>query len=372
MTRPDTAIFRSLREAGRALSAPLAAMGCGLLVCSIIVFLSGTHPWDFLAVTWKGSWGSGQAVAATLGKTTPLLLTGLAVSIAYQAGFLNIGCEGQLTLGALCAATLAALDLPLPRFVLVPCLALAGACTGALWAYPACLLKQRRGVHEVITTLLLNYVAIHLAQFLVLGPLGDGSAMGRTPEIPSKAALDPLWESGALGVTAAPPAALLLALGVQFWKSRTVWGYEATMTGSNPAAALCAGISTDRLQRRLFLLSGAFAGLAGSLEILAVHHRFYNAFSPGYGFDGITVAFLVNAAPGWLWLSSLLLAGLRSADKWLQILLGVSPNIIVVIQAVLLLAAASQGRLRERAAALFERVRRKPGGSSFPAEGRAP
>ncbi len=93
------------------------------------------------------------------------------------------------------------------------------------------------------------------------------------------------------------------------------------------------------------MLSGALAGLAGALEVLAVHHRFYRAFSPGYGFDGITAAFLVKAAPGWLWLSSLLLASLRAADKWLQLMVGISPSIILVIQAILLLAVACQWRL---------------------------
>jgi simple sugar transport system permease protein len=104
----------------------------------------------------------------------------------------------------------------------------------------------------------------------------------------------------------------------------------------------------DRWQRRIFVLSGALAGLAGALEVLAVHHRFYRAFSPGYGFDGITAAFLVKTVPGWLWLSSLLLASLRAADKWLQLVIGISPNTILVIQAVLLLAVACRWTLPER------------------------
>jgi simple sugar transport system permease protein len=110
--------------------------------------------------------------------------------------------------------------------------------------------------------------------------------------------------------------------------------------GANAAAAKIAGIEVDTLQVRVFVLSGALAGLAGALEVAAVHHRFYRAFSPGYGFDGITVAFLVGGAPAWLWVSALLLASLRASDKMLQLELGMSPNAILVIQSTLLLAAA--------------------------------
>jgi simple sugar transport system permease protein len=123
-----------------------------------------------------------------------------------------------------------------------------------------------------------------------------------------------------------------------------VWGYEVKATGSNIAAAKAAGISVDAWQRRLFVASGALAGLAGALEVCAVHYRFYRAFSPGYGFDGITVAFLVNGTPAFLSVGALLLASLRSADKWLQLALGVSPGAVLVIQAVILLSVAcSQG-----------------------------
>ena len=134
--------------------------------------------------------------------------------------------------------------------------------------------------------------------------------------------------------------ALVLCLLAGIWLKRTTWGFEVRATGS--------GITAARLREHPWIAgrdgrscsAGPLPGLAGALETVAVHHRFYRAFSPGYGFDGITAAFLVNADPGWLWLSSLLLASLRSADKWLQLSLGVSPSSVLVIQAVLLLAAA--------------------------------
>ncbi len=323
----------------------LPAVIIGILCCIALALLSGAQPFDIVVAVWDGAWGSQSSAANSLSKVTPLLLTGLSVALAYQGNMLNIGGEGQLTLGALASAAFAVVASPLPWFLSMPLTLLVGALAGGLWALPSVWLRQKRGVHEVISTLLLNYLAIYLAEYLVLGPLGDGSAMGRTPEIPTGAVWSPLVQFGAQGVTAAPFMALVLCFAAQIWLSRTVWGYEVMAVGSNSSAARSAGIEVERWQRRIFVLSGALAGLAGALEVTAVHHRFYRAFSPGYGFDGITVAFLVKATPGWLWLSGLLLASLRSADKWLQLVIGISPNTILVIQAVLLLCVACRWKL---------------------------
>ena len=324
----------------------MSAVSVGVLFCAVLALMLGVGPSELLWTIWDGAWGGPDSAAASLGKVTPLLLTGLAVSLAYQASLLNIGCEGQLTLGALAAASFSVAASSLPSWVLIPATLLVGALVGGAWAFPAIWLRQRRGVHEVISTLLLNYVAIYLAEYLVLGPLGDGTAMGRTPPMPAGAVWQPLCRIGSIGLTAAPFLALLLSLFAQIWLSKTCWGFEVKAGGSNPAAARTAGIPVAAWQKRLFVLSGALAGLAGAVEVSAVHHRFYNAFSPGYGFDGITAAFLVNSAPGWLWLSALLLASLRAADKWLQLALGVSPSAILIIQAVMLLAVACQDRFR--------------------------
>lgn len=340
-----TGLFQSLQRSLTALLSLLLALALGAVCCIALAVFSGAQPFAVLIALWNGAWGSQASAATSLAKVTPLLLTGLAVALAYQARLLNIGCEGQLTLGALSAATIAVAAGPLPWPLMVSLALLSGGLAGGLWAFPSILLRQKRGVHEVISTLLLNYLAIYLADYLVIGPLGDGTAMGRTPEIPPSTALSPLLQVGAQGITAAPLLALVLSVAAQLWLSRTVWGFEVMATGNNPAAAKAAGIAADRWQRRIFVLSGALAGFAGALEVLAVHHRFYRAFSPGYGFDGITAAFLVNAAPGWLWLSSLLLAGLRAADKWLQLMVGISPNTILVVQAVLLLAVACRWKL---------------------------
>jgi simple sugar transport system permease protein len=253
---------------------------------------------------------------------------------------------------------------PLPAFSLLPLTLIAGALSGAVWAYPAVLLRRRRGVNEVISTLLLNYIAIYLCSYLVSGPLGDGTAMGRTPPIPSGAELSPIFQKGSLYFTLAPFIALLFSFTAYLWLTKTVWGFELRSVGINPEAALNAGIAASKWQVRIFVLSGALAGLAGAFEVCAVHHRFYRSFSPGYGFDGLTAAFLVNGSPEWLWLSSLFMASLRSADKWLQIGLNVSPNFILVVQAVLLLSVACQGRIRLGVNNILSRLMKKPPGNT--------
>lgn len=345
---------------------PLVAVGTAC--CVLLALVTGNRPVDLILTVVGGAWGSAESAMATLSKTPPLLLTGLAVSLAYRVGLLNIGGEGQLTLGALTTALVARSDWGLPGgFGLLPSL-VCGAAAGALWAAPAMWLRQHRGVHEVISTLLLNYLALHLADYLVRGPLGDGSAMGRSAEIAPAAVIQPWFGSAVGGLGPAPLMALLLALGAWFWLERTVWGFEARAVGTNRQAAAAAGIAVSGWQWRLFLMSGALAGLAGGIEVAAVHHRFYAAFSPGYGYDGITVAFLAGADPAWLWAGALLLAGLRATDKWLQLALGISPNAIFVIEAVLLLTVACRTALAaglERGfGRIAARLRSAGGGSS--------
>jgi general nucleoside transport system permease protein len=335
------------------------AVATGVLLCMGLAAAVGIAPLDLVETIWTGAWGSADAAINTITKVVPLLLTGLAVALAYKVGLLNIGCEGQLTLGALVSAAFARAAAPLPAFLLLPLALLAGALSGALWAYPAVLLRRRRGVNEVISTLLLNYIAIYLCSYLVSGPLGDGTAMGRTPPIPAGAELSPIFRAGSLYLTSAPILALLLSFTAYLLLTRTVWGFELLAVGINPEAAQNAGINAWNRRILIFVVSGSLAGLAGALEVSAVHHRFYRSFSPGYGFDGLTAAFLVNGSPEWLWLSSLFLASLRAADKWLQIGLNVSPNFILVVQAVLLLSVACQARIWDFLNGVFRRFMKK-------------
>jgi len=353
----------SARFRPRSAATLLPAILTGGFLCMVLGAVAGVGPLDLAGTIWTGAWGGVDAAINTISKMTPLLLTGLAVALAYGSGMLNIGCEGQLTRGALTSATVAQAAAPLPAFLLLPLAMASGAAAGAAWAYPAALLRQRRGVHEVITTLLMNYLAIYACSYLVSGPLGDGSAMGRTPPIPAGAQMPEIFRSGSLCLTPAPLIALALCFAAHYWSSRTVWGFEARASGAGLEAATNAGIEAARWQTRVFIVSGALAGLAGAMEVCAVHHRFYRSFSPGYGFDGLTAAFLVNGSLQWLWLSTLFFASLRSADKWLQIGLNVSPNFILVIQAVLLFAVTCQSGIGSGVKRLTSLLRKRAGTS---------
>ena len=346
LTRVSASVFKSV-----------PSLAAGVLICMGLALIAGAGPLDLLRTIWMGSWGSAEAAVNTLAKITPLLLAGLAVALAYRVGLLNIGCEGQLTIGALVSAVVAVAAAKLPAFLLLPLTLAAGAVSGGLWALPAVLLRHRKGVHEVISTLLLNYMAIYLCAYLVSGPLGDGTAMGRTPLIPSGAEMPEIFRSGSLFLTAAPFIALVFCFGARVWLSKTARGFEAVAAGTNFDAAVNAGISASKLQITIFAVSGALAGLAGALEVCAVHHRFYRSFSPGYGFDGLTAAFLANGSPEWLWLSTLFLGSLRSSDKLLQIGLDLSPNFILIVQAVLLLSVACQAHMRLWLETLSSRIR---------------
>jgi len=194
---------------------------------------------------------------------------------------------------------------------------------GRILALPVVWLRQRRSVNEVVSSLLMNYVAIYVADYLVRGPLGDGTALARTPVIPVDAQWQPLWQKAAVDLTLAPLVALLLSLAAQMWLVRTVWGYEVTATGSNALAAELAGIRVSSWQRRIFVASGMLAGLAGALEVVAVHHRFYASFSPGYGFDGITIAFW-STRPRMVMVEQSDYGHPAASEKWLQLLVGIS------------------------------------------------
>ena len=318
----------------------------GAVACIGLAVAAGVGPLDLIETIRTGAWGSGEAAVNTLAKMTPLLLTGLAVALAYQTGLLNIGCEGQLTLGALVCAAVARSSGPAARFHPPPARACQrGHRPGDLGlsrgSAPAAEGSARSDKHA--SAELHRNLPVRLSRFRAASETARPWG-GPRPFLPGRKCRRCFKAARS---TLPPPRLLALALcfATWFWLAKTVWGFEARSTGANPEAALNAGIAASKWQTRIFVLSGALAGFAGAMEICAVHHRFYKSFSPGYGSDALTAAFLVNCAPEWLWLSTLFLASLRSADKWLQIGLNLSPNFILVVQAVLLLSVACQGKI---------------------------
>lgn len=340
-----------LRSAGRAASALVVA----LVVAAAFIRFSGGQPISALWALLHGGFGSVTGILQMLAKATPLILSGLAVAVALRGGMFNIGAEGQIFVGAMAAAWVGFAIGGLPAFLHLPMALAAGALAGAVWGAIPGLLKALRGAHEVVVTIMMNYVAIYLTHYLVNHPLRDPTSDAvRTPAVLATAqlpSLDDLPTStlhnlGVIGrstnLSVGLLLALLAALAVGFLFRRTALGFEIKAVGQNPDAARAAGISVPKTIVTTMAMSGALAGLAGAVEVLGVHRRFLDAFSPGYGFDSIAVALLGGLASGGVVLAAMLFGGLSSGALQMELLTDVPKQITGIIQAVVILAVGAR------------------------------
>src|SRR5437868_13185582 len=269
------------------LSGASAAVLVSLAVSSLAIAASGRDPLAGIGDMLEGAFGGPGALGETAIKSAVLMLTGLSVAVAFTVGLFNIGAEGQLIWGGL-AAAVAGRVCPWPL-----CLC-AAAAAGAVWGFLAGWLKVRRGVHEVISTILLNWIAIHLVHgWLVAGPLaaaGSGAmvSIAGTEPVSASAWLPRLFAGSRLDLGF--PLALAVAAAVWFLLTRTVRGFEWRAVGAGRDAARASGIPSSRRICEGMALSGALAGMAGALLILGTEHKYPGVFRTGYGFDGIAVA----------------------------------------------------------------------------------
>ncbi len=321
-----------------------AALLAALLVSGLVVALTGGNPALAFSALLRGAFGNADALSETLVRTCPLLLCGLAITLSFQTGVWNIGADGQLLLGALIVAWIGS-RLPLPGALGVPLLLLAAAVAGALWAVPAALLKVGRDVNEVISTIMLNFIALGLIGYLVQGPLME--AGGRYPQTD---AILPALRLPRLAPPLRIHAGLALAVAavviVHLLLYRTVAGYEMRVVGQNPGAARLAGIDVARRTFWALVASGAFAGVAGGIEVSAVTYRLYERFSPGYGFTAIAVGLLGRLRPAGVTVAALLFGALEAGSSAMQQEAGVSSVLVSIIQAtvILFLVAAEHGK----------------------------
>jgi ABC-type uncharacterized transport system permease subunit len=310
------------------------------LFAAIVALLlaGGTPPQVALVALWSGSLGSWYALtSATLVRAIPLMIAGCAVAVAFRAGVLNIGAEGQLLVGA-AAATAVALVLP-GGGVLTTVLALgAGAVAGGIWAGIAATLRTRFGVLEVISTIMLNFVALHAVSYLVRGPLQESThAYPQTSAIAEGVRLARIPGAGRLHVGLLLTLWLLIACGWLFRHSAA--GFRLLAVGANADAARSAGeIDVVRTARNAFVTSGALAGLAGAVEVLGVTFALYENISPGYGYTAIAVALLAGLDPWRVILSGFLFAALEAGAGAMQRDAGVPSTVVAVIEALLILA----------------------------------
>lgn len=321
-------------------------------VLALAIGASGHPVGPAFEALWRGAFGSWDALlSGTMVRATPLILAGLAVTVAFRAGVLNIGAEGQLLAGAAAATALglwaaggdtagstgSLRESPF-SILIVPAALVAGALGGAALAGIAAWLRARHGVLEVISTLLLNAMAGALTGWLVRGPLQEPTRIyPQSPMLAPAGRLPVLWPGSRLHAGWA--LALALAAGLAWWLQRTAAGFRLRATGANPAAAASAGgIATTRLTSWAFVASGALAGLAGAVEVTGVTYALYENLSPGYGFTAIAVALLAGLDPRWVPLTGMVFGALESGAGAMQRDAGVPSVLVSVVEAVVILA----------------------------------
>ena len=350
---PARQLWPLARRAGQAALVPALAIFTALILGAILIWLTTGSLATALAAyggLWEGALGSPRALAGTLVRSTPYIFTGLAVALAFKCGLFNIGAEGQLALGAVCAAWVG-YRFQMPGLLHVPLTILAGIAGGFLWGMVPGILKARTGAHEVITTIMMNYLALQIVQILLSGPLKDPrSVASQTPALAPTSWLPMLIPS--LQLHSGVLLAVLVAIAVWWFLGRTIWGFELRTVGVNPAAARYAGMPVARNVVGAMALSGALAGLAGAVEVAGVAldvttvtptgNRYFGlGFSSGYGFDSIAVALLGRGNPFGVIGAALLFGGLRAGATRMQFNTQVPGEIISVIQALILLLIAA-------------------------------
>lgn len=339
----------------QSVAVPLLAIFTALVIGGLVVWAATGDlakvigPEGAFAGLWKGAVGSPRNIVATLVESTPYIFAGLAVALAFKCGLFNIGAEGQLAVGAVATAFVgyAFTGLPFPLHLI---LALAvGLLAGMAWGAVPGFLKAYTGAHEVIITIMMNYIALQLTQFLLGGPMKDrspGNVTARTPLIAEQAQMPNIlvgtpWEMH-LGVV----LALLTAVLVYIFLNRTTWGFEIRTVGANPHAARYAGISVVKNTVLAMALSGMLAGAAGAVEVVGVTHRHELGFGVGYGFDSIAIALLGRNNPFGVVAAAILFGALKSGATQMQFNTQISASIISVVQGLILLFVAADVIIR--------------------------
>ncbi|MGL6175155.1 MAG: ABC transporter permease [Cellulosilyticaceae bacterium] len=347
---------KKVQEIGLNFIISLVALVMAIVVGGIIIAVLGTNPFEAYGALLKGAFGTPMATTVTLTKSVPLILTGLAVALAFKCTVFNIGAEGQLLVGAMAAAIVGAY-VELPAILHIPLVLLSAIVAGMLWAFLPAVLKQKRNVHVVISTIMFNYIAQYFVQYLILGPFKttEGAA-AQTNTIHQTAMLPKLLPKPYvlnLGII----IAIVAIFVVYILLNKTSMGYEMRAVGLNRNAAYANGINVDKNMFLALLLSGALAGLAGGIEVTGSLNKIVNGFSPGYGFTGIPVALMARNNPFAILFTALLMGTMRSGSLMMQSSVGVSKNMVDVIQGLIIVFLCSEYVIR-----YYIKKRRSQGG----------
>ncbi|HWP42709.1 MAG TPA: ABC transporter permease [Blastocatellia bacterium] len=348
-----------MRRFARELMFPLVAVVAAFLVGGVMVWMVGDSPLLVYELFFSSAFGSIDGVGYTLFYATPLIFTGLAVAVAFKCGLLNIGAEGQLVAAAFATAWVGLVLPGWPPFIIVLLAILAAVVVGGLWAGIPGVLKARFGAHEVITTIMMNFIALSIVSYLtqyhyrrqgdpilqtlsIVEETEGGAVVG--PHIPRMhALLEPLGIDfpDRLPLNLAFLLALAACAAVYVFLWRTKWGYDLLAVGTSPPAAEYGGISIARNIVLAMFLSGMLAGMVGINEVLGYRYRYYDGFSAGYGFTGIAVALLGRNHPLGVLFAAILFGALTRAGLFIDIFTDqVSKDWVVILQAIIILFVA--------------------------------
>lgn len=377
-TKDQVGFSTRLLEQSLPVVIPAIAILLAFMVSGIVIFIWGSNPLEAYKALFAGAFGSPNSWAATLVRLCPLVFTGLAVTYGYRSGFFNIGAEGQLYMGALAATWIGITFVNLPGIILIPLMMLGAALMGAAMAFLPGILKAWKGFNEVLTTLLMNYILLQYFEWAVrvdhptagvdqvwgwvnwLGvkdptqPFAKSGFIAEQGFLPSVGTLlssklfvnlfgNAAWYQGMLEISAfnritlAPILAILFAALIYFILFKTTTGYQARAVGVNPDAARYMGVDIKKTILTTALISGALAGLGGSIEILGAQHRVIERFLVDAGFTGIPVALIGNLHPYGVVLSALFFGALRAGANRMQIIAQVPIAVVQVIQSLAIL-----------------------------------
>ena len=320
----------------KAVLRPIISILFAFCIVAVIILLLDKNPIRVFGTMLDGAFGASNAWGETLLKSTTLIFTGLSYAFAAKCGLVNIGIEGQLYMGALGSTIAGIYFTGLPAFLHIPLCLIMGFLFGAVWGGIIGFLKNQFGSNEIITTVMMNYVARYLVGYLVTGPMMEPTGKyPQTLEIQPTARL-PILIPGTRLNFGFVFAIVMLVVYFIYWRYTTA-GYEMGIVGRNQNVAAYAGMAVKRMVLLSMFVSGGLGGLAGSMEILGIQFRLKEGFSAGYGFDGIAIALLGgNGAPG-IGLASVLFGALRSGGNRVQMVEKVPTAITSIIQALVIL-----------------------------------
>ncbi|MFN2448221.1 MAG: ABC transporter permease [Candidatus Baltobacteraceae bacterium] len=318
----------------------LRALVLAFALAALAMLIAGVSPVDGFWALFVGALGGRQQIAETLVQTTALLFPALGITLAFRAGLFNIGAEGQLIVGGLAAGALGA-HFSGPAFFAVPALLVVGCIGGGVWGGIAGWLRARFHASEIISTLMLNFVAFSFANYLVSGPLRTSSAAGaETAILPAASSLPLLIPGTRLSI--ALLIALAAALLLRWIFTRTVFGFELRAAGAAPEAARRGGVNMPRMTLLAMTFSGAIAGLGGATLVTGVLHRFNTQLSPGYGYTAIAVALVGDLNPLWVCVAAFGFGILEAGGLAMQALADVPKDSIHIIEGLIILVLAAR------------------------------